>query len=381
VSKYDARPFILLCVVLWGVGCAQNKRPGFEGAVSLAGGGKVKQILWILRGVGGRVDWSPDGERIAFDKLGEDGYFDVWTMKPDGSDQECLTCDNPAVPQKHNGNPAWHPSGKYLVMQSLDEEAEGPLSGTDIYKVYTNPGAGFRNRLWLMTSDGEKAWPLTDGQDGLGVLHPHFSHSGSQLIWSQMISTEPALIGSWVIMLADITFEHDEPELHNVTVLQPGEMQWYETHGFSPDDSALLFTGMPFGGNEADFDIYVLNLDSQAFSALTDSALRQWDEHAHFSPDGTRIIWMSSMGIDQRVEDLHQLKVKTDYWIMNADGSHKDRLTHFNDSGAPEHILGRVIAADFAFSPDGKGLVAYLQDNPTKDRPGSIAVIELNAGP
>lgn len=63
---------------------------------------------------GGRVDWSHNNNLIAFDRKDEDGYYDVWVMKPDGTEQKCLTCDKPQLPNKNIGQPAWHPSGKYI---------------------------------------------------------------------------------------------------------------------------------------------------------------------------------------------------------------------------------------------------------------------------
>jgi len=112
---------------------------------------------------------------------------------------------------------------------------------------------------------------------------------------------------------------------------------------------------------------------------LTDPALAQWNEHAQYSPDGSKIIWMTSTGIEQ---DLSQKGVvKTDYWMMNADGSNKHRLTYFNEPGAPEYRASQNIASDLSWCPDGKGIVAYVQlrqpGDKVDDFPGSILRITL----
>ena len=52
----------------------------------------VEEVV-TLQASGGRVDWSPQGDLIAFDMAGTDGAYDVHVMKPDGSDVQCLTCD------------------------------------------------------------------------------------------------------------------------------------------------------------------------------------------------------------------------------------------------------------------------------------------------
>lgn len=60
--------------------------------------------------------------------------------------------------------------------------------------------------------------------------------------------------------------------------------------------------------------------------------------------------------------DVEKPKVyaHTDYWVMDADGSNKRRLTYFNEKGHPHYIEGGAIAADFAWSEDGKRIFAYL---------------------
>ena len=76
---------------------------------------------------GARVDWSWANGLIAYDRVGDDGtYFDVYVMSLDGSRDTCLTCGKAGlVPQKNNGNPAWHPSGSYIVFQSEVASSDG----------------------------------------------------------------------------------------------------------------------------------------------------------------------------------------------------------------------------------------------------------------
>ncbi len=50
----------------------------------------------------------------------------------------------------------------------------------------------------------------------------------------------------------------------------------------------------------------------------------EWDEHAHYSPDGKKIVWMSSTGFDRDWGDISghnwQKYLVTELWIMDADG-------------------------------------------------------------
>ena len=71
-------------------------------------------------------------------KSGGDRYFNIFVMNADGSGEKCLTCDK--LP-KHNGNPAWHPSGKYIVFTV--EKKENPY-----WQKY------IKTELWIMDADG-----------------------------------------------------------------------------------------------------------------------------------------------------------------------------------------------------------------------------------
>jgi len=76
------------------------------GMTGLAGPSTASRIKTIVE-FGKDVDWHPRLDRIASARMGEDGYYDVFTMKPDGSDMRVLTHALPGCPQKHNGNVAF----------------------------------------------------------------------------------------------------------------------------------------------------------------------------------------------------------------------------------------------------------------------------------
>jgi hypothetical protein len=312
----------------------------------------------MLQEQGGRVSWSPVHDLIALDMESPSGFFDVYTMRPDGSELTCLTCERQAgLPAEGQiGQPGWHPSGEFLVIQAQNPALEGirrlPF-GLD--RTILGPGAGINNNLWIITADGSQAWQLTDVESLKGVLHPHFSPDGNRLLWGQVIGDQLDGMGHWAITLADFSVEGGMPRLSNIQQMQPGELQLYETHGFSPDGRLILYSGAPPGGNYYDLEIYLMDLESQQVTQLTDND--EWDEHAHFTPDGSRIVWTSSADIPQR---KGRTRPFLDYWIMNLDGSGKQRLTYFNDPGSPEHIPGGVAPADFDWAPDGRTIAAYI---------------------
>ncbi len=160
---------------------------------------------------------------------------------------------------------------------------------------------------------------------------------------------------------------------------------FYESHAFSNDDRKILFSGdLKRGQSSVGMDIYELNLTTGRLKRLTNT-FNDWDEHAQYSPDGRRIAWMSSSDFDIDWGDIsghnwyHYLK--TELWLMDADGSNKQRLTYFNSPGYPEYMHGsRCIVSDIAWGPDGKRIVALLAyEAPTGKMKTKIVMLELSA--
>jgi aryl-phospho-beta-D-glucosidase BglC (GH1 family) len=319
-----------------------------------------------FRGNGGRVAWSPTGEFIVFDRKGADGGFDLY-LTEDFETERCLTCNHPDLPnpKRNYGQPAIHPNGRYVVFQA--EKQEHPF----IIPLATNPGAGVFNDLSLYDLETGRAavlWEVPNDKHH-GVLHPQFSKDGRQLSWSEMVGGADFKVpgkgaGEWVLKTADFS----PRGLTNVKQHRPGEDVIYENHGFSHDGEWLFFSSnmkRSRAVNEAT-DIYKLHLGTGELVRLTDEG---YNEHAHLSPDGKYIVWMSSVGLGDTYD---YYRVGTEYWLMNADGSGKRRLTNLNDPDHP-HFRGRyAIVADFDFSPTsseetGYRLLAYLHELVTKN--------------
>lgn len=349
---------VVFVIILLG-GCAE-KNTGDNGS-KITG---IK-ITTLINENGGRVDWGNNG--IAHSRYGEDRYYDLWVMRDDGSGAVCLTCSDPLIPQLHNGQPAWHPSGDYIVFQSQDPLL--PHTQRDDMML-TQPGHGKHNNLWITDCEGTTFYQLTHVKEGGAVLHPHFSHDGRNLLWSEKVGSGPL---DWAIMIADFV-EAPHPHVEQVTSYQPLGNVWYESHDFSSDDSKILLT---VGTQEAysGFDIWEMDIKTETMIQLTDDP-EQWDEHAHYSPDGTKIVWASSHGYGYDPADW-TTSLKTDLWIMNADGSHKERLTYFNEPGHHEYC-GPAIAADSSWSPDGNRLVVSVSTGSRKTT--KIFMIELEPG-
>jgi hypothetical protein len=165
-------------------------------------------------------------------------------------------------------------------------------------------------------------------------------------------------LGEWGIRVADFVIK-PEPHIENVKLYQPGEQHsWYETHGFLPDNTTLLFSGNLIKGQGfAGQDIYTYNPETDALKNLTNTA-RDWEEHAHLSPDGKKISYMGNTGLNNQWTKSANFMtwLKTELYLMDSDGSNLQQITHFNEPGFPESTGFRTLTTDHSWSPDGTKL-------------------------
>ncbi len=290
--------------------------------------------ITILTTDGGRVDWSPDGQTIAFDRLGSDGKWDLWLMDATGENQECITCDRPELGYGDMGQPAFHPSGEWLAFQR-----EAP-DHRDNW-LPTHPGAGVYNDLMILRLYDREVFMLNDVADGTngkngGTLHSVFSHSGDQILWTDYergCMTCP--VGDWQIALADFVIENGLPSLTNRQNFNPGqEGLWYETHGFGLDDSWIYFSAASEGQNFLTSDIVRMDFaNTSEYIRLTETGGKSldetwaYDEHAHLAPDGDAMIW------------LNDESSVSEFWMMRPDRSGRMQVTFFNTEGHPHNDL------------------------------------------
>ena len=322
----------------------------------------------IIKSDGGRVEWSSDGKYIYMDRKDAKGYFDVYRINPDGTGEICLTCETRgAVPSGHNGQPAVHPNGDYLVFQAQKREHVGK-GGRDLA---AQPGLGRYHDLWLLNFKTNKFFQLTNLPDAhnTGILHPHFSKDGKKLTWTQMYNSSKNL---WRLKVADFKVDASgKPIVSNIQTYEPGGESFYENHGLSPDGSKIIFTAnFEKSSNPLDFFKQKIHTYEFAKEKMVTLASERYNESAHYAPIGKKIVWFNSVGNKNR---------GTDYWMMNYDGSNKKRITDFNNPKNAS-FKGKVItSADLSFSPDGKRMAAYLQTNLlTQD--GMMVIIDLKDG-
>lgn len=137
----------------------------------------------------------------------------------------------------------------------------------------------------------------------------------------------------------------------------------------SPKGDRIVFTSM----RDGDLDLYSMQLDGSDVRRLTDAL--GYDGGAFFSPDGQKIVFRAQHPTDPKeVQDYKALlaqdlvrPTRLDIWIMNADGSDKQRVTNLD-------------VASFApyFHPSGKKIIFSSNYPNVRSREFDLWMVDLD---
>jgi len=290
--------------------------------------------------------WDGMHHRIALTQKGTDGRWDGYWADEGGTIVSCITCSVSDSTSTQRGIGDVFPDGNYVVLTVEKSNHPGVIGDG-----YAAPGRGLYNDVWIARADGTQAWQMTNipADADHGIIWPRLSADGSKLVWAEMYQGLNLLVpkqqlGSWRIKLADVVWSAGAPTLSNVQTYEPEAGNFYETYGFSPDGSQILFASSAFMPGVSDAQIYRVSTQLTELTRLSDQHTPGWsnyNEFAFYAPDADHIIYSrtkesTSGGID--------------YWIMNADGSNQQRLTYFNEPWS-SYSRGYANAGGWALDP------------------------------
>ncbi len=110
--------------------------------------------------------WSPDGERILFTRKHEGNNFDIFTIRPDGSDLRRLTTS-----AANDAHAFWTDDSKYIMWSS------GRYGFKDEAALYDNTFQPYGS-IFIMKADGTDQRQLTDSpwEDSMPCFVPQSEH-------------------------------------------------------------------------------------------------------------------------------------------------------------------------------------------------------------
>ena len=348
--------FGLLAVVV--IGCLSNQKAVTNSATGDALGNIVVSRR-TLTAHGGRVDWCASNNLIAFDRMTGSDSSEVFVIRPDGSAERCITCNIPGLPEGIRGQPAWHPSGEFLVIQVQGKFYKGSR--------FEFVSWGIHNDLWLIAANGQWAQQLIETEYLGASLHPHFSDSGDRLFWTVRESTGKKIRqrlfqqtpgkenpwDGWHLAIADLNRDvSGKAKLTHRIDLYRGQGGFFESHALR---SGVIWFSHTKGGRPLVDDIYRASWDGTQRINITKS-LGTWEEHGELSPGGSLVTFNSSRSFDWKNPPDTAKTLRLELWARQASTGNIFRLTDFNKQLAGR---GRVLTSDYAWGPFGREIAVY----------------------
>ena len=256
----------------------------------------------------------PTGEQLIAFSSKRDGDFDVYVMRPNGTDVRQLTRnDASGANEADDDGPAWSPDGTRLAFLSTRDH----LGDSDEDR-----------ELYVIDSDGTSERRLTENR--LAEYSPDWSPDGSRIAFIRRLPAGTAIF----------EVEADGGE-RRVTQAQAGfdvSLDW------SADGTRLLVTRVDVNASRPTSDVYAIDPDGGGETRLT--ATPGVDGDAVTSPDGRKLAFVSDRDRNGPCLSHDCTGFATELYAADAEGGAQRRLTRTN-----------AVELFPAWSPDGSRLV------------------------
>lgn len=316
---------------------------------------------------------STTSDFIAVSKADAKQVYQLYVGKDGSQELTCLTCTaRPGGPRVDRNKMmiSLHPSGQWLTVGIEEEKHALQWAPKSWQRGLLQSGVNLD--IWITTPTGDRWFRITDFREGKnpkkgfppsdGFVGVSFSPDGKKAVWAEIINGNIFLnpFGVWRLYIADFEVSSDgTPSLANQRDITPASTKWIEPGNFAPDGRHILIsadTGLKEAQGQ---DQFALDVVSGQVTNLTNTP-DVWDEHGVYSRSGNKITFMSSYPFRSEKGLYKNPALKTEFMMMDADGSHLQQLTHFNTPGYPESQRGRTIAAVAGFLDNGSQLFATV---------------------
>ena len=255
-----------------------------------------------------RIDFSPDGTRIAFDNFLQ-GEYGIETADPDGTDVVRLTDG------VNDSWASWSPDGTKILFSSTrsDPTVEGCLPGFP-------HEFGCPTDIYVMSTDGSNVVRLTD--DPAEEFMPVWSPDGSRIAFVRNTQGTP------VMSPAIFTMNPDGTDVRQISSGVRGSDFW---PSWSPDGTQVVFAAI----RNEDWGIWVVDADGSNEHMILGGTGAGYVDNPVWSPDGNLIAFVGNLSVDDYSPD-------DALYVMRPDGTD---VTPIAD--AP----GIGVAGDLAWQP------------------------------
>ena len=331
------------------------------------GNSKVEDIKLLL-GAGTRPRFSPDGSTIVFDRRNLDGYYSLYLSSLNGVIWAGLTDD---IHPRHGGNGIFDRTSAYILYIAQEPNHYLSYYSPAGQLPIGEPGVGLFNNLWI--TNGPQKWRLTnvplkaneeDPTPVFATVNPKISPGGATVVWTERYDSGGNLNwGLWRIKAGELAINGSTVSLVNQRVLFTPATGTYVTAMQFLNEDELLLSGNLDGQHEYGMDLYRYNITDGTLLNLTNSP-NDWEEGACLAPSG-KIVYMTNRDSEYELDfakDWVGQPLQRDYYVMNGDGSNKERLTFFNSSPeiAKEHVDWNAVTIACDISPDGKTIAGTV---------------------
>jgi len=217
--------------------------------------------------------WSPDGSKVVFFSDRDGGYYQIYVMNADGSNQKRLTNSDSV-----DTLPAWSPNGSKIA--------------------FTSDRVNIIDHIFIMNADGSVVRQLTTGDNEEGA--PAWSPDGSRIAFHARRGSH---IDIYVVNAGGtgLTKLSDSVQIDSYPA-------------WSPDGKKIAYQSNASGN----YEIYVMNADGSEPTRLTEGIVD--NEYPAWSPDGAKIAFYSKRDCARETDN-------GEIYIMDADGKNQVRVT------------------------------------------------------